>query len=225
MAVVTCAYGCGLEFDDTYRWTFCPHATFEMHTTVVRPGQPDVIATSVEQLHALMNEERMQPPEGSEPEGAGFGKPWAPQPGVTFLAAGAFVRSLIDQTKGREGHGLVGVDVQGKWNHGAADTLSLIVSPDIAEEWGQCLIDGAKAARVDQVRWIEANPDAGTASIPLLALLAIATATYLTLSMPIVGILWVVACLAVGFAWQWHAKGYGRPRPEDVLARRDRRAS
>lgn len=100
-----------------------------------------------------MSDERMQAPEGSEPEGAGIGKPWVPRPGVTFLAQGAFVRSLIDQTKGHEGEGLVGVDVQGKWNHGAKDTLSMIVHPDVAEEWGQFLIDGAKAARADQARY------------------------------------------------------------------------
>lgn len=95
----------------------------------------------------------MQPPEGSEPEGQGVGKPWVPRPGVTFLAFGALVRSLLDQTKGHEGSGLVGVDVQGKWNHGAHDTLSIIVRPDVAEEWGRFLLEGAAAARLDQERY------------------------------------------------------------------------
>lgn len=94
--------------------------------------------------------DRMQPPEGSEPEGPGFGKPWVPQVGVTFMASGALVRSLIDMTAGQEGNGLVAMDVAGKWNHAAADTLSIITHPDVAEEWGHYLIDCAAAARKDQ---------------------------------------------------------------------------
>ena len=93
--------------------------------------------------------ERMGPPEGSEPEGHGFGKPWVPQVGVTFIATGALVRSLVDLTKGREGEGLVGIDVAGKWNHAAKDTLSIITDPEVAEEWGHFLIEAALAARKD----------------------------------------------------------------------------
>jgi hypothetical protein len=33
-----------------------------------------------------MSDERMQPPEGSEPEGPGWLKAWVPRPGVNFLA-------------------------------------------------------------------------------------------------------------------------------------------
>ena len=48
---------CDLLYDDTYRWTYCPHAKFDMHTTVVRPGKPTVVATTVEELDKLMEEE------------------------------------------------------------------------------------------------------------------------------------------------------------------------
>lgn len=77
-------------------------------------------------------------------------QPWVPQIGVTFIATGALVRSLIDLTKGREGNGLVGIDVAGKWNHAAKDTLSIITDSDVAEEWGHYLIEAAQAARKDQ---------------------------------------------------------------------------
>ena len=55
MAYRTCDE-CGLHYDDTYRWTYCPHEEFEMHTTVHRQGKPDVIAHTVEELHRLMKE-------------------------------------------------------------------------------------------------------------------------------------------------------------------------
>jgi hypothetical protein len=72
---------------------------------------------------------------------------------VTFLAEGAFVRSLIDLTEDHRGLGLVGIDVQGKWNHGARDTLSMICHPEVAEEWGRFLLEAAAAARKDQRRY------------------------------------------------------------------------
>jgi hypothetical protein len=90
----------------------------------------------------------MDPVPGSEPEGGGFGKPWVPQPGVTFLVEGAYVRSLVDITTGPKG--LVGVDVQGKWNHGAKDTLSILVHPEVAEQWGEWMMKGAAGAREDE---------------------------------------------------------------------------
>jgi hypothetical protein len=98
-----------------------------------------------------MTTERMKPPEGSEPEGPGMGKPWVPQPGVTFLVFGAYTRSLV-AIEPPPPRGLVGVDVKGKWNHGAEDTLSLLVSPEVAEEWGADLRDGARAARRDEAK-------------------------------------------------------------------------
>jgi hypothetical protein len=98
-------------------------------------------------------EERTQPPEGSEPEGPGFGKPWVPRPGVTFVASGAYVRSLIDLTEGREGRALIGMDVTGKWNHAAPDTLSIVVSPDVALEWAEYIIEAHAACEADERRW------------------------------------------------------------------------
>lgn len=43
---------CGLDYDDVYRLTFCPHDEFQMRTLVVRPGKADRIVTSVEELRA-----------------------------------------------------------------------------------------------------------------------------------------------------------------------------
>jgi hypothetical protein len=94
---------------------------------------------------------RMDPPEGSEPEGADMGKPWVPRPGVTFLAEGAYVRSIV-AVQPPPPRGLVGIDVAGKWNHGAKDTLSLITSPDTAREWGQALLEAADAAERDEAQ-------------------------------------------------------------------------
>ena len=46
---------CGEEYDDVYRWTFCPHEHFEMATTVVGPdGKIRGIARSVDELRQLM---------------------------------------------------------------------------------------------------------------------------------------------------------------------------
>ncbi len=78
-----------------------------------------------------------------------MGKPWVPRPGVTFLASGAYTRSLV-AVEPPPPRGLVGVDLTGKWNHGAEDPLSLIVYPDVAEEWGTDLIAAAGGARRDE---------------------------------------------------------------------------
>ena len=98
-----------------------------------------------------MSEERAEPRPGSEPEGAGYGKEWVPAPGVTFLAEGAFVRSVLDATQGRW-IGIVAMDVEGKWNHGAKDTLSILMHRDVAAEWGRYLVDAALAAAHDEER-------------------------------------------------------------------------
>ena len=118
---------------------------------------PEVAKALAEELQEVLNRRtgmvmRMEPPEGSEPDGPGPGNVWVPQVGVTFIATGAYVRSLLDMTSGREGQGLVGIDVAGKWNHAAKDTLSIITTPDMAEEWGRFLIEVAAAAREDQAR-------------------------------------------------------------------------
>lgn len=90
------------------------------------------------------------PREGSEPEGAGFGKPWVPAPGVTFLVFGAYTRSIIDPDKNE---GLVAVDLEGKWNHGAIDTLSCIISKEVAWELAAFLAQAVQAATKDEERW------------------------------------------------------------------------
>jgi hypothetical protein len=60
--IVTCE-SCGLEYDDVYRWTYCPHATFEMRTVVGRRGQTRVCRT-VEELLAWLDEEAGSGPAG-----------------------------------------------------------------------------------------------------------------------------------------------------------------
>jgi hypothetical protein len=103
------------------------------------------------------DEDRMGPVPGSEPEGSGFSKTWVPQPGVTFLANSAFVRSIIELEPGPV-HGLVAIDIEGKWNHGAHDTLSIITSPEVAKEWAEFMIEAASAAPGDAERYIREHP-------------------------------------------------------------------
>lgn len=45
---------CDRTYDDVYHWTYCPHDYFQMRTVVVRPGKPDAIASTVEELDMLM---------------------------------------------------------------------------------------------------------------------------------------------------------------------------
>jgi hypothetical protein len=47
---------CSLEYDDEYRWTFCPHDEFEMNTTVVAGGRT-VVVHSIEELHEALKGE------------------------------------------------------------------------------------------------------------------------------------------------------------------------
>jgi len=95
-------------------------------------------------------EGRMLPVEGSEPEGPGFGKPWVPRAGVTFVVGSCHVRSAIDVMRSE---GIVCVDLDGKWNHGAHDILSLIMAVEQADELGAYLREAAKAAPADLERW------------------------------------------------------------------------
>jgi hypothetical protein len=107
-----------------------------------------LLADNFEAWADRIDAERMTPPEGSEINAEGFGTLWAPQPGVTFLGSGALTRSIVGVSPPPV-HGLVGVDLKGKWNHGAADTLSLIVNPGVAQEWGNDLLDAAAQAPLD----------------------------------------------------------------------------
>lgn len=99
----------------------------------------------------MSDEERMQPREGSEPEGQGFGAPWVPSP-LTLLAEGSLVRSVLSSTGA-----LVAFDLTGIWKGipgGEKETISVIVKPEIAEEMGRYLIECAAAARQDTTRII-----------------------------------------------------------------------
>jgi hypothetical protein len=55
--VTTTCPKCQLEYDDTYRWTFCPHEQFEMRTRVFHDGKDKGIATSLEELHEMTDGE------------------------------------------------------------------------------------------------------------------------------------------------------------------------
>lgn len=100
----------------------------------------------------------MEPREGSEPEGRGFGRPYKVPVGTTFLAEGAFVRSVID-VRGRQG--IVAVDLAGKWNHAARDTLAVMLRAEVAEELSGYLSTAAAAARSDWQEWVKVHGWAG----------------------------------------------------------------
>lgn len=100
-----------------------------------------------------IDEGRMTAPAGSTPEGEGWGKPWRPQPGVTFLAFGALTRTFIETEPGPV-QGMAGIDLTGKWNHGAADTLSIICHASVAEEWGRDLQEVGIQAPLDAVEYL-----------------------------------------------------------------------
>lgn len=40
-------------YDDTYRWTFCPHDGFDMKTLVIKPGEPPRLVTRLEDLEVV----------------------------------------------------------------------------------------------------------------------------------------------------------------------------
>lgn len=48
---------CGAHYDDTYRWTYCPHDKFAMCTVVSRPDGTTGIATTIEQADRIMKGE------------------------------------------------------------------------------------------------------------------------------------------------------------------------
>ena len=93
---------------------------------------------------------RYTPPKDHEPEGQEFGKPWRVPVGTTFIVSGAMVRSIIDQKRSR---GMVAVDLGGKWNHAAEDTLALIIDRDTAKEIAAYLTEAVAAAEHDEIEW------------------------------------------------------------------------
>jgi hypothetical protein len=52
---VTCEK-CGVRYDDTYRFTFCPHERFEMNTTVGNSSGIVGVAHSLEELNRMLKE-------------------------------------------------------------------------------------------------------------------------------------------------------------------------
>lgn len=53
--VVTCEK-CGARYDDIYRLTYCPHERFEMSCIVGSGDKILGVATSVEELHWMLEE-------------------------------------------------------------------------------------------------------------------------------------------------------------------------
>jgi len=99
--------------------------------------------------------EGVGPRPGSEPEGPGFSKPYLAGVGTTFLFGGAYVRTVIDVANER---GLVVLDIQGRWNHGARDTLTLFLTADGAKEVGPMLVEAAEACPGDWERYRREHP-------------------------------------------------------------------
>lgn len=56
---VTCD-DCGLVYDDTYRWTYCPHDKFEMRS-LVSNGRGTKICTTVEEVNTFLREGEKRP--------------------------------------------------------------------------------------------------------------------------------------------------------------------
>ena len=54
--VVECGL-CGLEYDDVYRLTYCPHEAFEMHTVVSIGGKSKCCHT-IEEADRFLRENR-----------------------------------------------------------------------------------------------------------------------------------------------------------------------
>lgn len=56
--MITTCPKCGLIYDDTYRWTFCPHNKFAMACTTTRQRQDgtteSIIVTNLEQQNAFL---------------------------------------------------------------------------------------------------------------------------------------------------------------------------
>jgi hypothetical protein len=72
----------------------------------------------------------------------------------TYNASGAFTRSVVGLAVGEAPFATVLVDLTGKWNHGAADELSLIMTPDLAREWAATLAEAATAADADLAAYL-----------------------------------------------------------------------
>ena len=49
---------CRVFYDDTYRWTYCPHDSFEMNTFVRRSDGEERVVHTVEELQEFLDETR-----------------------------------------------------------------------------------------------------------------------------------------------------------------------
>jgi hypothetical protein len=108
----------------------------------------------------MTSKDRADPREGSTPAGEGFGKAWVAAP-KAYLAEGAFVRTVIDVTSHARPEALIGIDLTGKWNHGPREDLSILIDPEIAEELGRYLIEGARVAPEDLEQFVRDEPGGG----------------------------------------------------------------
>lgn len=51
---------CKLEYEDTYHWTFCPHAWFQMQTLVSFADGSSQVVASVEEMRAAMERKKLE---------------------------------------------------------------------------------------------------------------------------------------------------------------------
>lgn len=77
-----------------------------------------------------------------------------PVPGATFLVEHAHVESAIGLDADGAPNALVTVRITGRWNHGAADQLDLVMDPGLAAEVGGIAAEAAAAAVDDLARYV-----------------------------------------------------------------------
>lgn len=58
--IVTCPL-CRREYDDLYRYTFCPHLGFQMRCTVVRGDGQSKVCTTLAEVNAFIQAGERQP--------------------------------------------------------------------------------------------------------------------------------------------------------------------
>jgi hypothetical protein len=75
--------------------------------------------------------------------------------GTTYLAFGSHVSSGVALQAGQAPAARVQLSLTGKWNHGAADELQVLLTPELAKELGGYLGDAAEAAEHDLARYLE----------------------------------------------------------------------
>ncbi len=75
--------------------------------------------------------------------------------GTTYLAFGSHVSSGVALRAGQAPAALIQLSLTGKWNHGAADELQVMLTPELAKELGGYLGDAAEAAEHDLARYLE----------------------------------------------------------------------